>query len=222
MRSMNLKCVVALGCLAAFALPLQRVSQAQEEPADTATQVLPESDYYRPAQLWVTVTPLTPSTVNAGGSATSTVKAGFGNSGTGTAYLTCDVQPSPPLAPECSGLPSTVAFFKPATLTVTTTGPNARMVSGLASNLLFALSLPLIGFLAICRGERSRGRGPLGKVGSTLLFGAMTAGLSFPIACGSSSPPIPRTPAGIYTITVTAKAFVPVVSTVASTTITVQ
>jgi len=221
MKSMNRKHAIALALIAALTLPVHLAAQAQDEAAETPAQVSPEPDFTRPPpQLWVTTTPLTPSTVNAGGSATSTVTAGFGNSGTGTADLTCDVQPAPPLAPVCTGLPSSVTFLKPATLTVTTTGPNAGLLSGPGSNLLFVLSLPLIGFVARGFGGRSRRSKQSGKAGTALLFCTMLAGLSLALACGGSPPP--RTPAGTYTITVTAKAFVPVVSTVASTTITVQ
>ncbi len=148
---------------------------------------------------------LTPATVSAGGSATSTVNVTAPSGFSGSITLTCAVTPSPALAPTCSVSPNSVAAGTPATLTVNTTASSAAAVStGSSSRLFYALCLPLTGLVAC--GVRP-GHGRKGKFTGAALFGLLFAGLVFQIACGGSSTPASGgsrgTPKGTYTITVT-------------------
>ena len=81
-------------------------------------------------------TPLTPGSVNAGGSATSTITVSNLNSYAGTVNLTCTVTGNGAPLPGCS-LTST-------TLTVTTTGGMSAMNSN-ASGIYYAMWLPVVG-----------------------------------------------------------------------------
>jgi hypothetical protein len=147
---------------------------------------------------------LTPAAVNPGQSSTSTVDvnaiAGFSN----TVALTCSVSPTPQLAPKCSITPNSANPGTPATLTVTTTGPQAMLTPpSRASRLFYALLLPACGltFVGTLIGGRSRKRNRLGIAFLALLL----TGLLFQAACGGSSKRrgSPGTPNGKYTITVT-------------------
>jgi probable HAF family extracellular repeat protein len=172
------------------------------------TQVSPVSDVTRPPVFYVTASPLTPSSVNRGGSSTSVVTAYLTGGGAGTATLSCSVQPSPSLAPTCSISPTSVALGTPATLTVSTFGPSGRLRSHPGSGPLYALWLPLIGLVATGAGMGSRKNRQTGKVKTVALTCALLAGLTVQVACGGGG--TSGTVAGSYTITVTATAFVPV------------
>jgi probable HAF family extracellular repeat protein len=180
----------------------------------------PASDVTRPPQFWVAATPLTPSPVNPGGSSTSSVSAGLGN-GVATVTLTCSVQPSPPQAPTCSITPTSYIFGgTPSTLTVSTFGPTGRLLSQPSSGVLYALWLPLIGLVGIGVGLGSNLNGQKRKLKTALLACALFPGLAFQLGCGGKGGS--GTPAGIYSVTVTATGFIPVASTSTLTTLTVQ
>ena len=181
-----------------------------------------EADYTRPHVFFVSLSVLTPSSVNPGGSSTSAVTVGItGETAVGTAALTCAVQPSPPLAPTCSISPASLPFpGTPATLTVSTVGPSGALLSHRDPRLLYALWLPLIGLVATGAGLGSNPNRHKGKLKKAALVCALFAGLTFPLACGGGSGQ--RTPPGTYTINVTATAFIPVNTSFTSTTLTVQ
>jgi hypothetical protein len=212
--------IIALALFAALALPLQLAAQGQEGAAGIETQVSPVPDYTRRSVFWVSATPFTPSPVNPGGSSTSSVTAGYGMNGVGTAALTCSVQPSPPLAPTCSISPASVTFGTPATLTVSTFGPSGRLLSRPGSTLFYALWLPLIGLVATGVGLGSHQNGQKGKRKRVALASVLLTGLSFQLACGGHGSSV--TPSGTYTITVNGTAFIPVNDAVTSATLTVQ
>jgi uncharacterized membrane protein len=176
-----------------------------------------------PPQFWVAATPLTPSPVNPGGSATSSVTAGLGT-GVATVTLSCSVQPSPPLAPTCSISPASYTFGgTPSTLTVSTFGPSGRLLSHPGSGVLYALWLPLFGLVGMGVGLGSNPKGQKRKLKAVALACALFAGLTFQLACGGrSSGGSSGTPAGTYSVTVTATGFIPVASTATVTTLTVQ
>jgi hypothetical protein len=220
MNSQKWTHIIALAFFAALALPLPLATRAQEEPAGIETQVSPVPDFTRPSVFWVSATPFTPSPINPGGSSTSSVMAGYGTNGVGTAALTCSVQPSPPLAPTCSISPTSVAFGTPATLTVRTFGPSGRLRSRPGSTLFYALWLPLIGLVATGVGLGSRQNGQKGKRKTVALACVLLAGLTFQPACGGNGSS--GTPSGTYTITVNGTAFIPVNDAVTSATLTVQ
>jgi probable HAF family extracellular repeat protein len=183
----------------------------------SATQVSPVSDFTPPPPVfYVSATLLTPSSVNPGGSSTSTVTAYFGTNPVTTAALSCSVQPSPPLGATCSINPTSAA---PATLRVSTFGPSGRLLSG--SGLLYALWLPLIGLVATGSGLGARQNGQKRTLKAAALVCALFAGLTLQVACGGGSHSS-GTPAGTYTITVTATAFVPVNTSVTTVALTVQ
>jgi hypothetical protein len=93
------------------------------------------------------------------------------------------------------------------------------LLSRAGSGLFYALSLPLMGLIASGVGRGARQRGNKGKMKTAILLGALLVLLSFQTACGGSAP---RTPAGTYTITVSGTAFIPVNSSFALSSITVQ
>jgi probable HAF family extracellular repeat protein len=189
-------------------------------------QISPVPDFTRPPpQFWVAATPLTPSPVNPGGSATSSVTAGIGTNGGGagtvTVTLSCSVQPSPPLAPTCSISPASYTFAgTPSTLTVSTIGPSGRLLSHPGSGVLYALWLPIIGLVGTGVGLGSNPNGKKRKLKIALLACALSPGLICQLACGGKSSS--GTPAGTYEVTITATGFIPVASTSSLTTFTVQ
>lgn len=150
----------------------------------------------------VSATGLTPTTVSAGGSATSTLTVsdygGFG----GSVAFSCSVQPAPALAPSCLFSPSSVSAGTPSTLTVSTTAPTSALRTGTGSSLFYAFFLPLSGLFAMVLrfGPRQKRKG---KFTAATLACMLFAGVVFQAACGSSKPPMPGSPAGSYIITVT-------------------
>ena len=184
-------------------------------------QISPVPDFTRPPpQFWVAATPLTPSLVNPGGSATSSVTAGLGN-GVATVTLTCTVQPTPALAPTCSISPASYTFGgTPSTLTVSTFGPSGRLLSRPGSGVLYALWLPIFGLVGTGIGLGSKPYGRRTKLKAALLTCALFSGVAFQLGCGGKGSS--GTPAGMYSVTVTATGFIPVASTSSLTTLTVQ
>jgi uncharacterized repeat protein (TIGR03803 family) len=140
---------------------------------------------------------LAPATVPAGSSASATLNliavSGFND----TVTFGCSVSPQPAQAPQCSinATPGT-----PATITVSTSGPSARVTSNAGVALSYALWLPLLGLVGIGKRLGSKHRRIKAMLLSCLLFGAV-----FQMACGGGSTHggNPGTPAGAYTITVT-------------------
>ena len=121
----------------------------------------------------------------------------------GPVALTCAVQPLPALAPQCSISPNPTNAGTTATLTVSTTGPSAR-VFGTGPGMFYAVWLPLMGLVVTSVGFGSRQKRK-GKIPAIVLSGVLFAGLAFAVACGGGSlgSHSSGTPAGTYTITVT-------------------
>jgi uncharacterized repeat protein (TIGR03803 family) len=150
---------------------------------------------------------LTPSTVSPGGSATSTISVTFESGFSGPVSLTCSVHPQPVNAPQCS-VPGSIAPGTPATLTVTTVGPNAdaapfRSVRG----PFFALWLPLLGLVATRVHFAPEQAKRKARISAVLLACVLVAGLFLAVACGggrvSGVGGGGGTPAGQYTIIIT-------------------
>jgi len=161
---------------------------------------------------------LTPTTVSAGGSASSTVTvSGYGSFG-GTVVFTCSVQPSAMPAPTCSVSPSSVKSGT-ATLTVSTTAPTAALLHSAGSGLRYALWLPLFGLVATGVGSRATRKERKALLIAAALVLMLFTGMALQVGCGGSSPK-PGTPPGAYTVTVTGQSGAVVSS--ASATITVQ
>jgi hypothetical protein len=145
-----------------------------------------------------------PATVNAGGSGSSTITIAPQNGFSGNVTLTCSITPAASRPPVCSLNPTMVAAGSgTSTLTVTTTAPTT---ASLAPQLkgFYAMWLPIGGLALLGTGLASRRRKLLGL----LLLVLMLTGLIFMAACGGSSSGggggHPGTPAGTYTVTVTA------------------
>jgi len=159
---------------------------------------------------------LTPATVAAGGSATSTLDlitvSGFND----TMTFACSVSPSSAQAPQCS---VNAASGTPATVTVTTSGPSARATSNSGVFLSYALWLPLLGLVGIGSfGSKQR------RIMAMLLGCVLCVSVASQVACGGGSSHVgnPGTPAGSYTITVTGTSGAATGSLVRSTSATLQ
>jgi probable HAF family extracellular repeat protein len=145
----------------------------------------------------VSTTGLTPTTVSAGGSATSTFTvSGYGGF-SGSVAFSCSVQPAPALAPSCLFSPSSVSAGTPSTLTVSTTAPTSALRTGTGPGLFYALFLPFAMVLRFGPPQKTKG-----KFTAATLACMLFAGVAFQAACGAK-PPTPGTPAGSYIITVT-------------------
>ena len=144
---------------------------------------------------------LTPTTVSAGGSATSTLTvSGYGSFG-GSVVFTCSVQPSPILASTCSVGPSSVRSGTPAHLSVSTTAPTVALLPSAGSGLRYALCLPLFGLVASGLGSRVTRKDRKANLIASALVCMLITGMAVQVGCGGSSAK-PGTPAGSYTVTV--------------------
>lgn len=160
------------------------------------------------------VTATTPSAVNPGSSATSTVTLTSIDSYSGSVTLSCAVAGGGSPAPSCSASnafstnPVTpTASGAAATLTITTTGSTAAMYR--RSSVFYAMWLPIVGLSLVgvrFSGKDSRKKKLLGF----LMLGIVMAMLFFLPACGGSSSSggggggcSGCTPAGNYTVTIT-------------------
>jgi Beta-propeller repeat len=151
----------------------------------------------------ISATALSPSSVSAGGSATSTITVSPLNGYSGTVNLTCSVAGSGAPLPACS--------VSASTLTVTTTGAAAAIYR--PSGIRYAMWLPVVGLSLIGMQFTSRGRSRKRLFGF-LLLGLIMAALFFLPACGGGGSNggggggggggcSGCTPAGTYTVTVT-------------------
>jgi probable HAF family extracellular repeat protein len=149
----------------------------------------------------VSTTGLTPTTVSAGGSATSTLTVSDYGGFNGSVAFSCSVQPTAALAPTCLFSPRSVTSGTPSTLTVSTTAPTSALRPGSGSGLFYALFLPLSGLFAMVLrfGPQQEIKG---KVTAATLACMLLAGVVLQTACGAKTP-TPGTPAGSYIITVT-------------------
>lgn len=168
-------------------------------------------------------TPLSPTTISAGESSTSTITITSMNGFNGTVNLSCSLSASSATpAPSCSLNPSSVATGTgTATLTVFTTAPH--ILSSMSASLQ-----PLRGFRWVAKGGSvlvavfllgvpSRRRRRVAGLGLMVLV-SFAAGMG----CGGSSGKTGGTPAGSYTITVTAASTSPGLSHTANVVVTVQ
>ena len=159
-----------------------------------------------PADFTVAASPLSPATVSAGGSATSTITINPMNGFNGTVSLSCSsITPAVTRAPACTFNPSSVANGSgTSTLTVSTMAATSASLSQQSEGVFYAIWLP-IGGLALLGGGFISG---WKKLFVLLLTFLMLSGLIFLAACGggssSSGGGQPGTPAGSYTVTISA------------------
>jgi hypothetical protein len=149
----------------------------------------------------ISASPASPTIVNGGQTATSTISLKLLNSFNNPVTLTYSVQPAQS-APECSLSPNPATFDAQGNAFVTMTIKTA--VTGASRNNLQALSLgwfPLVGLALIGAGVGSNRR-TRAKLASYALAIAVLSGLMFQVACGSGSKGIVQPPQ-TYTITVT-------------------
>lgn len=175
------------------------VAQGASGPVGTAAYVIGTPDFS------LSATALTATTIIPGQSSTFTVTAPAAGGFSGSVALTCLVQPSPTLAPQCSLSPSSITPGTSANLTVSTTpaSPGALAWSGGFAPLC-ATWLPLVGLVA--SGVRFRSGRAKGRLPAVVMACMLFAGLGLAVACGGSNSSVGSskgTPAGTYTITLT-------------------
>jgi hypothetical protein len=179
------------------------------------------------ADFTVSAAAFSPATIAAGASSTSTVTiaplAGF----TGAVSLTCSVTPSATPPPTCALNPTSVMTGTgTSVLTVNTTASTTSSLTPQSRGIFFAMWLPVGGLALLGVGITPRRKKLLGLV----LMCLMLSGLIFMAACGGSSSSggggggtvHPGTPAGNYTVTVTATSTSPALSHTTTATFTVQ
>jgi hypothetical protein len=156
------------------------------------------------ADFTMALSKLSPASVTAGGTATSTITIAPMNGFNGTVNLSCGVAPvvTPPAT--CSLNPSSVANGSGTSiLTVKTAAPTAAFLTPQYRGIFFAMWLPIGGLGLLGTGFTSRKYKLRGFLLGWLLF----SGLISLAACGGSSSSggggQPGTPAGTYSIAVT-------------------
>jgi hypothetical protein len=165
----------------------------------------------------ISATAVSPTSVPAGGSATTTVtitsSSGFNHSvALACGSITLNGAAATIDPPTCKFSPSSVTNGSGASaLTVITTGPNASLapVSTRSRGLFYSMCLPILGMALIGPGFRSRKKMLL----PISLLCLMISGLLFLAACGggnggggNSGGGIGGTPAGTYTISISGSA----------------
>lgn len=147
---------------------------------------------------------LTPASVAAGGSATSTIDIAVVAGFNGLVSFSCSVTPAPSLAPRCSFSPNSINPGTSATLTVATTGPSATLHAASGGGLFCAICMPLVSMIVLRPALSSANRRCKGKTLAVLLSCALVASLASQIACGGrTNITHGGTPSGTYTVTVT-------------------
>jgi uncharacterized repeat protein (TIGR03803 family) len=155
-----------------------------------------------PPDFAIATSAFAPTTVNPGSSAISTITTAATGGFSGSIMLSCTVQSSVAFAPTCSVSPTSVNAGTSAKLTVNTIGPTAAMAPPARLGLLYATWMPILGLLVGSTGllRRNRTQKIHLRLKCLLLVGAF-----FQMACGGSAKVgSPGTPAGTYTILVTA------------------
>ena len=155
----------------------------------------------------LTATALSPASIAAGGSATSTITITSVGGFNSAVALSCSISPTVSHPPACSFNPASVANGSgTSTLTVGTTAASALLAppSNRRPGLFYAIWLPVSGLALLGAGFGSHKRKLLGFLLGCLVF----SGLIFLVACGSSSGGGGGgggggTTHGTYTITVT-------------------
>jgi hypothetical protein len=159
------------------------------------------------ADFTIAASALSPASVSAGGSATSTITVAPLTGFTGAVSLTCSsITPVVSPAPTCAFVPSSIASGSgTSTLTVSTTAATTASLAPQSKGTFYAMWLPIAPLALLLSGFTARKKKFL-----CFLFGClMFSGLIFLAACGGSSSSggggggHPGTPAGTYTITVT-------------------
>jgi Domain of unknown function (DUF1929)/Glyoxal oxidase N-terminus/IPT/TIG domain len=175
--------------------------------SDAQSGTLPNGyTYLTLADFTIAASALSPATVAAGGSATSTITIAPVSGFNGTVSLTCSIAQVVTPAPTCALASNSMASASgTSTLTVGTAAATAASLTPQPNGIFYAMWLLPIGLLAVLRaGSASPKRKILGFLFGCLLF----SGLIFLVACGGSSSGggggggHSGTPPGTYTVTV--------------------
>ncbi len=155
----------------------------------------------------IVATPLSPATVAAGASATSTITITRVNGLADPVALTCSVTPAATRGPTCALNPASLTGATlTSTLTVSTTAATTASLEPRSRGLIYAMLLPIGGLALLGTGLTSRKKKLWGFFLGCILFSTL---IILP-ACGGNSSGgggggggHPGTPAGTYTVTVT-------------------
>jgi hypothetical protein len=162
--------------------------------------------YNAPADFSITASPLSPSLVAPGGSATSSITVTGLNGFTGTVNLSCSsISPVVSPAPTCTFSPASITGSGKSTLTFrTTAGTKASLAPG-SKGIFYGMWLPIVGLVGLGAGLTSR------QKRSGLLACLLFVGLVLLTSCGgggssfsNSGGGLPGTPADAYTVTISA------------------
>jgi hypothetical protein len=154
--------------------------------------------------------PLTPATVAAGGSSTSTITIARVNGLADAVALTCTVSAATATTrpPTCALNPASLTGTTlTSTLTVSTTAATTASLEPRSGGLIYAMLLPIGGLALLGTGITSRKKKLFGFLLGCILFSTL---IILP-ACGGGNSSggggggggHPGTPAGVYTVTVT-------------------
>ena len=151
--------------------------------------------------------PLSPATVAAGASSTSTITITRVNGLADPVALTCSVTPAATRGPTCALNPASLTGATlTSTLTVSTTAATTASLEPRSRGLIYAMLLPIGGLALLGTGLTSRKKKLWGFFLGCILFSTL---IILP-ACGGNSSGgggggggHPGTPAGTYTVTVT-------------------
>ncbi len=149
-----------------------------------------------------------PTSIPAGGSATSTITVSAMDGFTGAVNLSCSVAPAVTAAPTCAFSPASLTGSGTSTLTIRTAAPAQGSLRPQSRGILYAMWLPMVGVVAMGAGFTSRHKKRfLSVVLGCFLFSSLT----FMTACGggASSPGNGAngntgTPPGSYTVSISA------------------
>jgi hypothetical protein len=193
--------------------------------SDAQSGTLPNAyTYVAPTDFTISALALSPATVAAGGSATSTITITQLSGFNGTLSLTCSsITPVVTSPPTCAFAPSSMPGSGTSTLTVGTT-PTARgSLARRSRGVFYAMLLPMGGFLLLGAGYASCKQRFLRSLLGCLVFsmlillaGCGGGSSSFAGSNGGSSI---ATPSGVYTVTISASGSITHTTTV---TLTVQ
>lgn len=149
-----------------------------------------------------------PTSIPAGGSATSTITVTAMNGFTGAVNLSCSVAPAVTAAPTCAFSPASLPGSGTSTLTIRTAAAAQGSLRPQSRGIVYAMWLPMVGVVAIGAGFTSRHKK---RFFSVVLGCLLFSSLTFMTACGggASSPSSGAngnigTPPGSYTVSISA------------------
>jgi len=166
-----------------------------------------------PPSFSITATPLSPTSIKAGNSATSTVTIMPSGGFNSTVNLTCAITPVTTLPPTCTfGSPTVNGGSGTQTVTVSTTAAVAFAPSNRTTNIYYAMLWPFFGLTLVTASSGRARRTLLGRllpvmiISLILLLPSCGGGPSHSDGSSESNHSKPGTTAGVYTVTITGTA----------------